>query len=114
MSSSFSALGAPKKVGLGLSAFVFVRAEETDGPSATGETLAAIPEVLEVHQVAGEDCYLLKLRARDTDDLARILNERLKSIKTIRGTRTTIVLGTLKETMRMPLARLGTEDEAAR
>ncbi|MCK6446922.1 MAG: Lrp/AsnC family transcriptional regulator [Planctomycetes bacterium] len=94
---------SPKRLGLGLSAFVFVRAEERDGPSATGELLAAIPEVQEVHQVAGEDCYLLKLRARDTDDLARLLNERLKSIPTIRGTRTTIVLGTLKETAVLPL-----------
>lgn len=94
---------SPKRLGLGLSAFVFVRAEERDGPSATGGLLAAIPEVQEVHQVAGEDCYLLKLRARDTDDLARLLNERLKSIPTIRGTRTTIVLGTLKETAVLPL-----------
>ena len=31
--------------------------------------LAAIPEVLEVHDVAGEDCYLLKVRAKDTEEL---------------------------------------------
>lgn len=96
---------APKKVGLGLSAFVFVRAEER-GTGKTGEQLAALPEVQEVHQVAGEDCYLLKLRARDTDDLARLLNERLKSIPNILGTRTTIVLGTLKESTQLPLAQL--------
>ncbi|MBI5432860.1 MAG: Lrp/AsnC family transcriptional regulator [Planctomycetes bacterium] len=111
--TGYEARLAPRKVGLGLAAFVFVRAEESDGPSATGELLAAIPEVQEVHQVAGEDCYLVKLRARDTDDLARILNERLKSIKSVRGTRTTIVLGTLKETTRMPLAQLAAADESS-
>lgn len=97
---------APKQVGLGLAAFVFVRVDESSGSADAGNDLAAIPEVQEVHQVVGEDCYLIKLRARDTDDLARILNERLKSIPTIRGTRTTIVLRTMKESARLPLAEL--------
>lgn len=101
--ASYEARLSPRAVGLGLSAFVFVRAEETGPGTDTGKQLAQIPEVQEVHQVAGEDCYLLRLRARDTDDLARLLNERLKSIRTIRGTRTTIVLGTLKETARLAL-----------
>ncbi|TAJ21186.1 MAG: Lrp/AsnC family transcriptional regulator [Planctomycetota bacterium] len=101
--AGYEARLSPKAVGLGLAAFVFVRAEETGTGTETGKLLAQIPEVQEVHQVAGEDCYLLRLRARDTDDLARLLNERLKSIRTIRGTRTTIVLGTLKETARLAL-----------
>jgi Lrp/AsnC family leucine-responsive transcriptional regulator len=93
----------PKALGLGLAAFVFVRAEESDGPSDTGRKLAALPEVQEVHQVAGEDCYLLKVRVRDTDDLARFLGERVKALPTIRGTRTTIVLGTMKESSKVPI-----------
>ena len=42
------------------------------GGTAAEETerrLAAIPEVLEVHHVAGEDCFLLKVRAPDTTAL---------------------------------------------
>src|SRR5918997_6856496 len=49
------------QVGFGLTAFVFVRTNECgDG---TDKILAKIPEVLEVHDVAGEDSYLLKVRA---------------------------------------------------
>lgn len=94
---------APKSVGRGLTAFVTVRAEEPGGAPATARALEAVPEILEVHQVAGDDCFLVKLRARDTDDLARILRERLTSLPQIRGTRTSIVLGTVKETNRIPL-----------
>lgn len=93
----------PKEVGFGLVAFVFVRTNECgDG---TDELLAEIPEVLEVHDVAGEDSYLLKVRASDPEDLARLLREKLKAIPTVVTTRTTVVLQTLKETTVLPLDR---------
>lgn len=93
----------PKSVGLGLLAFVFVRSADSPGASHTGRELAEIPEVLEVHNITGEDCFLLKLRARDPEDLARILRDRVGKVKSVTGTRTTIALETLKETTRLPL-----------
>lgn len=99
----------PKAIGLGLTAFIFVRSDEPAGASSTGRALTGIPEVQEVHHVAGEDCYLVKIRARDTDDLARLLRERFASIPQLRSTRTTIVLGTLKETGQLPLNHLDVE-----
>ena len=93
----------PKKVGFGLIAFVFVRTNECgDG---TDELLATIPEVLEVHDVAGEDSYLLKVRASDPEDLALLLREKLKAIPSVISTRTTVVLQTVKETSMLPLDR---------
>ncbi len=100
----------PKALGLGLLCFVFVRVDEPGGAVGTGERLTAIPEVLEVHHVAGEDCYLVKCRAADTDDFARILKERFGAIPAIRSTRTIIVLGSLKETGLLPLAHLRPEE----
>lgn len=93
----------PAALGLGLIAFVFVRSDESPGALGTAEALAAVPEVQEVHHIAGEDCFLAKVRARDTADLARVLRERLGPIESIRATRTTIVLETVKETARLPL-----------
>jgi Lrp/AsnC family transcriptional regulator, leucine-responsive regulatory protein len=92
-----------KALGLGLTAFIFVRGE--DGPSdpGMGALLAKIPEVQEVHHVAGEDCYLVKVRVADTDALGMLLRERIGAVKAVRSTRTTIVLGTLKETHRLPI-----------
>ena len=95
---------APREVGLSLTAFVFVRAEERTVSGKTGVALAQIPEVQEVHHVAGEDCYFVKVRVRDTEDLSRVLQHQISTIKSVRGTRTTIVLSTVKETARLSLA----------
>lgn len=94
----------PAALGLGLLAFVFVRADERVGVGEAGRCLAAIPEVQEVHHIAGEDCYLVKLRTQDTASLGRLLRERFAAIPAIRSTRTTIVLETIKETARLPIA----------
>ena len=94
---------APRPLGYGLLAFVFVRSDERVGDGTTGDQLAAIPEVQEVHHVAGEDCYLVKVRVADTDALGTLLRERIGAIKSVGSTRTTIALGTLKETYRLPV-----------
>lgn len=93
----------PHPLGLGLLAFVSVRSDERVGEQQTGEQLAAMPEVQEVHHIAGEDCFLVKVRAPDTEALGRILRERFGAIPSVRSTRTTIVLSTLKETARLPI-----------
>lgn len=92
-----------KQVGFGLTAFVFVR---TSFCGTIGETLADIPEVLEVHDIAGDDCYLLKVRAANTDELGKFFREKLKNLPEIISTRTTIVLQTIKETTALPLEDL--------
>ncbi len=103
----------PEALGLELLAFVFVRSSEVPGCATTGDQLAAIPEVLEVHHVAGEDCYLVKMRAANPAALGRILREQFGSIPTVTGTRSTIVLGTLKETSRLPVGAAQSLHEAA-
>jgi Lrp/AsnC family leucine-responsive transcriptional regulator len=106
--TGFAALVSPRAVELGQLAFVAVRVSGI-GPMEedTGLTLAAIPEVLEVHHVAGEDCYLLKVRARDAQHLGALLRQRLGRIPGVVSTRTTVVLETVKETVRLPLAVAG-------
>jgi len=110
----YAATVDPHAIGLGLLAFVSVRAAGT--ASAPGEPteqlLAAIPEVLEVHHVAGEDCFLLKVRASDTEALGRLLRHRIATIPTVIGTRTTVVLETVKETTRLPLPGTAAEHGA--
>ena len=93
------------QIGFGLTAFVAVRTHECC--SETDKFLAAIPEVLEVHDVAGEDSYFLKVRVRDTEDLSRLLRRELKNVPNVASTKTTVVLQTIKETTALPLEKLG-------
>lgn len=103
--TGFTAVVDPRTVDLGQLAFVAVRVSGTgEQEEHAGERLAAIPEVLEVHHVAGEDCYLLKVRARDSQQLGALLRQRLGRIPGVVSTRTTVVLETVKETSRLPLA----------
>jgi Lrp/AsnC family leucine-responsive transcriptional regulator len=105
----YTALLDPHALGLGLVAFIFVRVDDRDDllgrAESTAEALSELPSVLELHHLAGEDCFLLKVRARDTDDLYRILRDEFGRFKAIKGTRTTIVLKTVKETTGLPLSR---------
>jgi Lrp/AsnC family leucine-responsive transcriptional regulator len=93
----------PRALDQSLLAFIAVRSEGLPGDDAIGHQLARIAEVLEVHHIAGDDCFLLKVRARDTEHLGELLREKLGRIRGVRSTRTTIVLGSLKETSRLPV-----------
>ena len=67
------------------------------------------PDVLECHTVAGEDCYILKVRAASPGDLEKLI-ERIRFNAQVSRTATNIVLSTLKETTRvMPVAYTGKE-----
>lgn len=98
----FEAVLRPKDVGFTLTAFTFVRADEGVGSMDIGKALARIPGVLETHYTAGQDSYLVKVRARDTEHLQHILQQ-FGAIPGVRDTRTTVVLTTLKETRSLPI-----------
>lgn len=83
-------------------AFVHVQTT-TGGGSEVGRQLALIPEIQEVHFVAGNDCYLVKVRTADTLSLSRLLQEQIIAIPGVISTKTETVLSTIKETSRIPL-----------
>lgn len=95
----------PEALGRGLLAFISVQVDDRLTEGTTGAQLALLPQVQEVHHIAGEDCFLVKLRVHDTDALSALLRDRMGAIPTIKSTRTTIVLHTTKETARLPLAQ---------
>jgi Lrp/AsnC family leucine-responsive transcriptional regulator len=88
----------------GLTAFVQVRSL----PQANGRLAAQLSDVTgvqEVHQVAGEDGYLLKLRVADNAELGLILRDELMMLNGVESTKTSIVLNTIKETRKIDLNR---------
>jgi Lrp/AsnC family leucine-responsive transcriptional regulator len=95
----------PRALDQGMLAFVSVRSGDGPGDDSVARLLAECPEVLEVHHVAGEDCYLIKVRARDAEHLGSLLRTRFARIPGVKSTRTTIVLETVKETSRLQISR---------
>jgi len=89
--------------GLGVTAFVRVREDETRAARDTGERLAAIRGVQEVHRVAGGDGYLVKVRAADTAALGALLDREFRSLDSVRTLSTSIVLETVAEGLPIPL-----------
>jgi Lrp/AsnC family transcriptional regulator, leucine-responsive regulatory protein len=80
-----------------LLAFIFVKAADGPGSDITATELAKIPEVQEVHHIAGDDCYLVKVRTRDSHSLMHLMRNTFAQIPNLLNTRTTIVLETVKE-----------------
>lgn len=87
----------PAAVGQKLLAFIFIKANDGLGSPETAKALAAIPEVQEVHDIAGDDGYLVKVRTQDSSTLVDLIRHSFSQIPTIISTRTTIVLDTMKE-----------------
>jgi Lrp/AsnC family leucine-responsive transcriptional regulator len=105
----YAALVDPHALDQSMLAFIAVRSEQAPGDDSVSRALAACPEVLELHHVAGDDCYLLKVRARDAEHIGQLLRHRFGRIPGVRSTRTTIVLETVKETPRLPVRAAAAE-----
>ena len=93
----------PKRFQRNLVAFVMVTTKQPKLRLKTAKQLSAIPEAQEIHEVAGEDGILVKIRVSDTAELGSLLEEKIAVIDAVRSTRTMIVMSTLKETARMPI-----------
>jgi Lrp/AsnC family transcriptional regulator, leucine-responsive regulatory protein len=94
----------PEMLNLKLLAFIFVKSSEGPGNISVAKQLAKLPEVLELHHIAGEDCYLVKIRAQDPQSLIQLMRDKFR-IPGILSTKTTIVLETLKETNSLPVPK---------
>jgi Lrp/AsnC family leucine-responsive transcriptional regulator len=89
------------RLGKPLLAFIFVTDAKPSQGFDTAAALLAVPGLEELHKIAGEDCYLLKVRASGTDELNTIIEESINPVPSVTRVRTTIVLKSVTE--RAPL-----------
>ena len=94
---------SPKRFAKSMVAFVNVKLKKLGDELKVGEKLSLIPEVQEVHYVAGEDSFLVKVRVADTEALGRLTRDKIASIAAVQSTQTAIVLSTYKETAKIPI-----------
>lgn len=95
----------PSAVDLKLLAFIFIKSSEGPGNVSVAKQLIKLPEVLELHHIAGEDCYLVKVRARDPQSLVQLMRDKFSKIPGLTSTKTTIVLETRKESNHLPIPK---------
>ncbi len=93
----------PEKFKRNLVAFVTVSVTNSADITATGNLLSAIPEVQEVHHIAAEDGFLVKVRVADVSDLGKLISEKVRMVPEVSQTRTTVAMTTFKETARIPI-----------
>ena len=93
----------PKRFAKSLVAFVTVKLKKLGEEIKVGETLSRIPEGQEVHYVAGDDAFLVKIRAADPEALSCLTRDKIASIAAVQSTQTAIAMSTYKETARIPV-----------
>lgn len=94
--ASYTAVLDPEVLNRPDMAFVMVTLSEGNEFASDDPIVARIceePDVLEFHRIAGEDCYMIKIRTATSKDLEQLLR-RIRSIRGVARTRTTIVLST--------------------
>jgi Lrp/AsnC family leucine-responsive transcriptional regulator len=94
----------PQPFNQGLMAFIQVLVQSSCHADLAIQ-LASVTGVQDVHQVAGDDGYLLKLRVADNGELGRVIAEEICPLAGVLQTRTSIVLNTIKETRKIDLKR---------
>ena len=105
----YAAVVDPDAVGLGILAFSWITQAPGTAPVDLTADFAAIPEIEECHHIAGEADYLIKVRARDTRDLERILRQ-VQATQHVFTTETDVVFSSGFE--RRPL-HVGSETDGA-
>ncbi|CAM3022850.1 Lrp/AsnC family transcriptional regulator [Paenibacillus taichungensis] len=63
----------PERLGLGLQAFVTIFLNSGDRHAAFREFMAAREDIVEVHRVSGEGCYLMIVRTGTMEQLGSLL-----------------------------------------
>ena len=87
----------PRALGKPLLAFVFVTDAKPSLGFDTAAALSGVQGLEELHKIAGDDCYLLKIRASGTDELNEIIETQINPVQSVTRVRTTIVLNAVTE-----------------
>jgi Lrp/AsnC family leucine-responsive transcriptional regulator len=103
--TKYTAILNPKKINLGVSAFIFVDVESSSHYDKIIENAKQYDEILECHAITGSGSHLLKIRTEDVDHLEKILVD-IQSWEGVKHTKTNLILSSPKETTEVSLKHL--------
>jgi len=99
-----------KKIGKGTIAFIFVsfgyhsfETEKTLDQREIAKKIAKFPEVQELHLITGDWDILIKIKAKDVDDVGKFVVDRLRKIEGIEKTLSCMVYDAIKESLDISL-----------
>lgn len=103
----YRAILDPKKLGYKTTAYILVSFARSSGldQREVAEEIARLPQVQEVHIITGDWDILVKVRVRDVEDLGGFILDRIRKIRGVEKTYTSVVLDTTKETTKIPLKK---------
>jgi len=87
-----------------VTAFVAVELEQPEMRDRFAKALVGVEQVQEGYLLAGDHDYVLKIRAGSLAELERLVSVRLARLPGVSRLRTTVVLGTVKESPVLPLS----------
>ncbi len=93
----------PDMFGCAMTAFVSIQVTRPSGIRETGEQLAAIEQVQEVHYLAGGDTLMIKIKAAGNRALEELIQTRIADMSSVKATKTFIALSTFKESAKIKL-----------
>jgi len=96
----YVAMVDPEKLGKPLLAFIRLSLNSSETAEEIHALCAGEPDILECHHVAGEDCYILKVRTAGPRQLESLLNAIRRTAGAERSV-TNIVFSTSKESTRV-------------
>jgi len=111
----YTTLVNPLKLGLTVTAFIFIETAAGCNLVETEAFLRQLPGVQELHHLIGEWCFLLKVRTTSPQTLEQLVYLQLRNHPHVRRTLTTLATSSPFETTALPLpTALGVEQAVRR
>ena len=102
--TAYRAMVDPRKLGWDVTAFIGVTVDSSKHYQAFLDRVEAPAEINECHAVTGDGTHMLKVRARNTEELERLLSK-IQSWHGVVRTMTRVVLSSPKETTSIPVTK---------
>ncbi|MCC5447130.1 Lrp/AsnC family transcriptional regulator [Candidatus Nanobsidianus stetteri] len=96
----YRAILDPKAIGKNVLAFVLIKYDPSAGikQREVAEKIANLPEIQEVHIIAGDWDMIAKVREKDVEGLGKAVLDKIREIKGVKETVSLIVFESIKET----------------
>ena len=96
----YRAILDPKALGKGTTAFILIKYDPSFGftQREVAEKISKLPEIQEVHIIAGDWDMIAKIREKDVESLGRVVLDKIREIEGVKETVSLIVFESVKET----------------